>query len=520
MAWWSFGRSTGSVPQSPPSPGGPSVQNQRIAAPPPPESTGEEDLRGYVHQLQKDARLLMRFIVRRPDRVLPAGVTTPAMKHAANDPLLADPAAIAKDEAKFSALVALAEDLSMRAAPATPNTLRLTYAYLRIPAEGGEPPASFASQASCTRVSMIALAGWSVLSFLLAIAILIHLTEGQNVMKQLDRQRAVLDGFATQLALVAGQSQRQAGSLCEAMATDTDKASGGQVVPANAGGATNAQLTWQIQDICNRRSNVEREMQITYAKIADWNCVTSAVAPWVPNHTGCSTLASLPRDAWTRLDPWFAGFRGADWPVIEAVLSNGSAATAPPGEAPETSASLRMAWNSTEIRTLIYISSISGFVMPMLAGMLGGCIYALRRFDTKIGQATLDRSDHIRCWLRVLMAAITGGLLGVVWTADQPINIGGVSLSLTAMAFFIGFSLEVFFTVIEAMVDSVASRMRGWTPDPGFLMAAQQRMPLAVLPDQAGDGDGSAAALAQNAPPPTDGGGGQANSSPPAVGGP
>jgi hypothetical protein len=62
--------------------------------------------------------------------------------------------------------------------------------------------------------------------------------------------------------------------------------------------------------------------------------------------------------------------------------------------------------------------------------------------------------------LRVLLATMLGGLLGVVWSGDAPVQLGGFALTLAAAAFFVGFALEAVFTVIEAMVEGVAGRLR------------------------------------------------------------
>ena len=56
----------------------------------------------------------------------------------------------------------------------------------------------------------------------------------------------------------------------------------------------------------------------------------------------------------------------------------------------------------------------------------------------------------------LLLAAMVGGLVGVVFTADGPVQFQGFNLSLAALAFFIGFAIEIVFTVIEAMVEGVA----------------------------------------------------------------
>jgi hypothetical protein len=54
--------------------------------------------------------------------------------------------------------------------------------------------------------------------------------------------------------------------------------------------------------------------------------------------------------------------------------------------------------------------------------------------------------------LRILLGIIPGGLLGVIWTKTRSIQLEGVTLSLAALAFFVGFSVEVVFQVSNGLV--------------------------------------------------------------------
>jgi hypothetical protein len=131
-------------------------------------------------------------------------------------------------------------------------------------------------------------------------------------------------------------------------------------------------------------------------------------------------------------------------------------------------------WQRTEVRAAASISVLTGFVLPLLLGCVGGCAYALRRLDQKLSDWTLEVRDGSHSLLRVLLATMLGGLLGVVWSGDQPVQLGGFALTLAAAAFFVGFALEVVFTVIEAMVDGVAGKLRAPAPPPPPLVVPQQ----------------------------------------------
>lgn len=142
-------------------------------------------------------------------------------------------------------------------------------------------------------------------------------------------------------------------------------------------------------------------------------------------------------------------------------------------------------WQRTEVRAAASISVLTGFVLPLLLGCVGGCAYALRRLDQKLSDWTLEVRDGSHSLLRVLLATMLGGLLGVVWSGDQPVQLGGFALTLAAAAFFVGFALEVVFTVIEAMVDGVAGKLRAPAPPPPLVVPQQQAFappPFVVQP--------------------------------------
>jgi hypothetical protein len=116
-------------------------------------------------------------------------------------------------------------------------------------------------------------------------------------------------------------------------------------------------------------------------------------------------------------------------------------------------------WRSTELRTAIMMAALTGFVLPMVLGLLGACVYVYRELDAQIEACTLQAREGLHGTLRMMLGAILGGLLGALWTNNQAIQMEGVTLSLGALAFFVGFSVEVVFRLVDAMVRGVADRI-------------------------------------------------------------
>jgi hypothetical protein len=61
---------------------------------------------------------------------------------------------------------------------------------------------------------------------------------------------------------------------------------------------------------------------------------------------------------------------------------------------------------------------------------------------------------------------VLGGLVGVVWTSGDTVTLGGFTLSLAAAAFFIGFSVEGVFRVIENLINNVTGSIGQPQPAP------------------------------------------------------
>jgi hypothetical protein len=127
---------------------------------------------------------------------------------------------------------------------------------------------------------------------------------------------------------------------------------------------------------------------------------------------------------------------------------------------------------------------VGGFVLPMMLGCLGGCAYALRRLDGKLTNWTLEPQDGKHALVRVGLAALLGGLVGVIWTTDQNVSLGGFTLSLAAVAFFIGFSVEGVFKLIETLIGSVTSSLQAPQTSPSAALQPFPRIAGFGAPDK------------------------------------
>ena len=212
-------------------------------------------------------------------------------------------------------------------------------------------------------------------------------------------------------------------------------------MPIDTGIPYRQPVSAKATDLCRQADDIGLRISLLYIGLADWNCWNYRVFPvnWL----------------WTT--------------ITGAKLDCG----APTEQQPD---GIVKAWRSHETRVSASIAVMAGFALPMMLSFLGGCAYVLREHGMKLANWTLEPHDGKNPWLRVLLAALLGGLVGVIWTSDEPVALGGFNLSLAAIAFFVGFSVEAVFRLIQTLIEGVVSTIRapGSTAGPASPITTSQ----------------------------------------------
>lgn len=375
----------------------------------------------YLAGLQKDAVVLLRYVANRADRPL----SMPGMaKETGVSGVIFGQGTQAGSDSHIDQLQQMLDQLSRLASPATATSIRLTEAYLGNPSIDGEPPAVVRKQAEKLKLRLKMIRWFTILIFGLTVVALLHATAGRQALEQLSQQQAVLTVLEDRLVLVNDQG----GGAPAPEATVSLAASA--AVPSFPDcmlPVTGQKLS--LAQTCYRWHLVLEEQAFTRTLLAQWNCRSQR--------------------AFGQLWPWEVC---------------GSAP--PPAGTPSV--------NSTSIVATNFLAMFNSFLLPMLVGTLGGGVYVLRRFDNKIREMTLSAGEPSHGVIRIALAAIMGSLLGLIWEGGKQVQIGDISFSVTALAFFVGFSLEIVFSVIETMVGSIAGRLSsgpgGMTPMPAPLL--------------------------------------------------
>jgi len=99
----------------------------------------------------------------------------------------------------------------------------------------------------------------------------------------------------------------------------------------------------------------------------------------------------------------------------------------------------------TQQVNLIIYGAITAYVLPVAYALLGACAFALRNMAAQAGSKTYQPSYFNRA--RLIIALIAGTVVGLFNNFTQ-----GVSVSPLAVAFLVGYAVEVFFSFLDAFV--------------------------------------------------------------------
>jgi|SRR5271167_188146 len=102
---------------------------------------------------------------------------------------------------------------------------------------------------------------------------------------------------------------------------------------------------------------------------------------------------------------------------------------------------------STEDNATIFTGAFAAGVLPVLYALLGAGAYVLRRLESQLRSRTFINETHSP---RFITAAIAGAVVGLF-------NFGqGVSVSPLAIAFLAGYAVDVFFSFLESLIQTLS----------------------------------------------------------------
>ena len=99
--------------------------------------------------------------------------------------------------------------------------------------------------------------------------------------------------------------------------------------------------------------------------------------------------------------------------------------------------------------------ALGAWLLPALYGALGAAIYYLRR----LVRTSLPTPPFARVATRVVLGGLAGVLVASMWTAPVGTGQNLMTLSPFLVAFLFGYSIEIFFRLLDKLVFSVQKQI-------------------------------------------------------------
>ncbi len=113
----------------------------------------------------------------------------------------------------------------------------------------------------------------------------------------------------------------------------------------------------------------------------------------------------------------------------------------------------------TQLSSAFVLGALQIYFLPLLYGLLGAATFVLRTLSTEIKTLTYSYDSEIRFRLRLSLGALAGMAVG--WFLKPDSVSGLVSLSPMALAFLMGYNVEVLFSIMDKFIEVISK----WTPD-------------------------------------------------------
>ncbi len=136
-----------------------------------------------------------------------------------------------------------------------------------------------------------------------------------------------------------------------------------------------------------------------------------------------------------------------------ALVDNGDGPVDHQSEAEEHTYTKKIVYFKNIVAADFFLEAFQGYILPLLYGLLGALIYVLRSLLEEIKTLTYTYDSDIRYRLRVMLGALGGMLVGWFFKPEGVDTLA--SLSPMAMAFLMGYNVDVLFAGMDRAIDNV-----------------------------------------------------------------
>ncbi|MCU0984980.1 MAG: hypothetical protein MUC89_08555 [Acetobacteraceae bacterium] len=368
--------------------------------------------------------------------------------------------ALVHDPAAIAFLFGARDTLNAAAAPADAYTIAFTGFYTgALPeAEVLRTRADFVEMRKQARISKIVLGGLAVsgvLAVMLAVAVSVHAMVGKTVLEQVTKTAGTLAAIDKEIAeadtrALASMDPRPGlwmaimPKLCDRMSILPNMGN----PPENVLHGFEGPGHWLL---CDRRREAQHRYEVA----------KSELATWIDKTTGITTEVVPPARSWTMASATEGAAAGDTavsiaapaGPPVTRKVNAGSWISWLPG-LPVPDATQHVSYTSEQVGAAL-LSALGIYYLPVMFGVLGGAVYAVRRLNHKIVSSELHPRDWRHALFRIFMAFLLGGCIGLFFSPEgTTVNgpNGKVTLSIAAISFLAGYSVEVVFRFFDAVI--------------------------------------------------------------------
>lgn len=456
----------------------PDGQGSMTARPPGAEPAGEMALQALrqveIERALIDIALLRTFVSSHNDAMLErafndsAFPSKPPVETATKEAFLRKLAEVElmgietlmRDPAAIAFLFGARDTLNAVAAPADAYTIAFTGLYT-----GGLPEsdalrrrpdfAEMRAQARTSKVVIGGLAVGGVLAVLLAVGLSVHALVGKTVLDEVGKTGAALAAIdkeiaAADTAALASMDPKPGiwmailPRLCERMS----------ILPNMGNPSDRFLYGYESPEhwlLCDRWREAKFRNDVAKSELATWIDTTTGVRTELRPAAGTGATS----DAATGAAGSAAGgaaAAGTNGTLVK--VTTGSWISWLPGLSVRD-VRQHTSYTSEQVGRAL-LNALGVYYLPVLFGLLGGAVYAVRRLNQKIVSSELHPRDWRHALFRIFMAFLLGGCIGLFFSPqgtkfDGPS--GEITLSIAALSFLAGYSVEVVFRFFDMLIN-------------------------------------------------------------------
>ena len=114
----------------------------------------------------------------------------------------------------------------------------------------------------------------------------------------------------------------------------------------------------------------------------------------------------------------------------------------------------------------VILDLIQKYILPLVYGLLGACVYILRDLSAKLKNCSFTKTSRINFHIRQYLGMLGG--LAVGWfVTPEPSSGPFVGLSPLALAFLAGYSIELLFRAMDALIGAFGGKKQAGAPGTG-----------------------------------------------------